>query len=206
MYDRDADGALKFVAYFPTGQLSDGEPQLGSGPAPTAQVFQMVVPELPLVVASADGLGSQNSLILNEHKRCLFAVNAGSNTVSSFRVGRRGLTLVSVEPSHGVFPVSLTEHEDLLYVLNAGDMGSLAGFRVEWHCRLVKLQDSQRDLARLTDSSPTPPPGEVLTTPAQASFTPNGKRLVLSIKGGDAQNGRRFCPAFWAYGGVSRTV
>ena len=32
-------------------------------------------------------------------------------------------------------------------------------------------------------SFPTPAPGEVLTTPAQASFTPDGQRLVLSIKG-----------------------
>ena len=39
MYDRNAAGDLKLVGYFPTGQLSEGEPQFGSGPAPTAQVF-----------------------------------------------------------------------------------------------------------------------------------------------------------------------
>ena len=94
-------------------------------------------------MASADGFGSSNSLILNEPKRCLFAVNAGSNTVSSFRVGRKHLTLVSVVDSQGVFPVSLTEHNDVFYVLNSGSTGSLVGFRVQDNCSLFPLSDSR---------------------------------------------------------------
>ena len=185
-YDRSANGDLSLVGYFPTGRLSGGEPQLGSGPAPTAQIFKLAA-NLPLVVAAADGLGSSNSLILNSGNRCLFAVNAGSNTVSSFRVSHDGLSLTSVVASRGVFPVSLTEHGNILYVLNSGAQGSLAGFRVQGNCSLNPLGNSDRNLAALTDSFPIPAPGEVLTTPAQASFSPDGKRLVLSIKGGDAQ-------------------
>jgi len=186
MYGRDAQGELQFIGYFPTGRLSAGKPQLGAGPAPTAQVLQ-VAAGLPLVVASADGVGSSNSLLLSADNRCLFAVNAGSHTVSAFRVGQHSLTLVSVTDSLGVFPVSLTVYGNLLYVLNSGVEGSLAGFNIAESCRMIPLEDSRRDLADLTDSFPTPPPGEVLTTPAQASFTPDGTRLVLSIKGGDAQ-------------------
>jgi hypothetical protein len=135
------------------------------------------------VVASADGLGSSNSLILSQDNRCLFAVNAGSNTVTSFHVRYSGLSRVSVADSRGVFPVSLTEFANTLYVLNAGDTGSLAGFRVD-NCALLPL-DGVVSLQDLLDPSsfPIPEPGEVLTTPAQASFTPDGTRLVLSIKG-----------------------
>lgn len=195
MYDRAPNGDLSLVGYFPTGQLSDADPQRGSGPAPTAQVFNMATNGvLPLVSAQFDGLGSSNSLILSGDKRCLFAVNAGDNTVSSFRVRRNGLRLVSVVDSRGVFPVSLTEYRDILYVLNSGvlisgERGKLAGFRVRHNCRLTPLDHASRgtvDLAGLTEemeSFPIPEPGEVLTTPAQASFTPDGKRLLLSIKG-----------------------
>jgi hypothetical protein len=184
MYNRASNGDLSFVGYFPTGSLSDVDPQLGSGPSPTAQIFKLATNgKLPLVVASADGLGSSNSLILSQDNRCLFAVNAGSNTVSSFRVRNNGLSRVSVADSRGVFPVSLTEFKNTLYVLNSGGEGSLAGFRVQ-NCALRPLGEvvSLKDLLD-PFSFPVPEPGEVLTTPAQASFTPDGQRLVLSIKG-----------------------
>lgn len=184
MYRRATNGDLSIVGYFPTGVLDKTDPQLGSGPAPAAQVFRLVDPTLPLVVASADGLGSNNSLVLSEDKRCLFAVNAGSHSVSAFRVHNEGLTLVSVVDSRGVFPASLTAHNDLVYVLNAGNGGTLAGFRVE-RCVLQPLATPLVSLTGVSDTFPVPAPGEVLTSPAQVSFTPNGRRLVLSIKGGD---------------------
>jgi hypothetical protein len=191
MFNRAPNGDLSFVGYFPTGSLNVVAPQFGSGPAPTAQIFKLATKGvLPLVVASADGLGSSNSLILSQDNRCLFAVNAGSDTVTSFRVLANSLSRISVTSSRGVFPVSLTEFENTLYVLNAGEEGSLAGFRVDINCALIPF-DGEVSLADppisnpLSDpiSSPIPAPGEVLTTPAQASFTPDGKRLVLSIKG-----------------------
>ncbi|MGE3536721.1 MAG: lactonase family protein [Candidatus Tectimicrobiota bacterium] len=187
MYNRDRDGDLRLVGYFPTGVLSNTEPQLGSGPAPTAQIFRLATGgALPLVSAQFDGLGSSNSLILSQDNRCLFAVNAGSNTVSSFRVRDDGLNLVSVADSRGVFPASLALDDNLLYVLNAGDAGNLAGFRVH-DCALQPLHNAVVALDDFTDptSFPIPAPNEVLTTPAQISFTPDGRRLVLSIKGLD---------------------
>src|SRR5262249_41978284 len=66
MHDRAANGDLSLIGFFPTGDLSTGNPQLGSGPAPTAQVFKIASGgSLPLVAANLDGLGSQNSLILS---------------------------------------------------------------------------------------------------------------------------------------------
>ena len=186
MYNRASNGDLSFVGYFPTGSLNVVLPQLGSGPAPTAQIFEIATNGvLPRVVASADGLGSSNSLILSQDNSCLFAVNAGSHTISSFRVHNNGLSRVSVADSRGVFPVSLTEFGNTLYVLNSGEAGSLVGFRVD-NCALLPFGEvvSLQDLLD-PSSFPTPAPGEVLTTPAQASFTPDGQRLLLSIKGLD---------------------
>ena len=182
MYERDRDGNLTLIGFFPTGRLESGQPQRGAGPSPTSTVFGAPIP------ATADGLGSSNSLILGRGNHCLFAVNAGSNTVSSFQVHPHGLELASIFSSQGDlearFPVSLTESRNILYVLNAGDRGSLTGFRVRGNCTLVPLAQSSRDLRDLTNSFATPAPGEVLTTPAQASFTPDGQRFVLSVKGG----------------------
>jgi hypothetical protein len=182
MYDRDRNGDLQLIGFFPTGHLESSEPQLGSGPSPTSQVFGAPIP------ATADGLGSSNSLMLSHSNSCLFAVNAGSNTVSSFRVRNDGLQLASVGSSQGGlsagFPVSLTESRNILYVLNSGDQGSLTGFHVHGDCSIAPIAGSSRDLSGLTNSFLLPEPGEVLTTPAQASFAPDGKRLVLSIKGG----------------------
>jgi hypothetical protein len=191
MYERRQNGDLRHLGAFATGRLADADPQLGSGPAPTSSVLGIPVP-LP-----ADGLGSANSLILNQGNRCLFAVNAGSNSVSSFRVDSDGLRLRSVVSSQGEltarFPVSLTERNGILYVLNSGDQGSLTGFRVGGSCVLTAIPGSSRDLSGLTNSFLSPEPVEVGTAPAQALFSPDGKRLVLSIKGGP--DGLGFLPS-----------
>jgi hypothetical protein len=187
MYNRSEQGDLSLVGFFPTGDLSDGKPQLGSGPAPTAQVFHIASGgKLPLVAANLDGLGSSHSLILSRGNQCLFAVNAGSNSLSSFRVQPDGLSLASVEDSGGNFPVSLTIYRSILFVLNSGDQGSIAGFQVSDHdCTLVPLgRNGMASLQGDTDTFTPPPPGEVLTSPAQISFTPDGALLLVSIKGG----------------------
>ena len=107
VYDRLEDGTLVFRASFATGGL-------GSGPAPTSTVFGSPVP------ATADGLGAQGGLILNGEEQ-LFAVNAGSNTITSFDIDEDGLlTSRNTVDSGGVFPVSLTFNDGTLFVLNSG--------------------------------------------------------------------------------------
>jgi hypothetical protein len=119
-YGRQGDGSLALLYVVPTGGL-------GSGPAPTSTVFGAPVP------ATADGLGSQGSLILSPDRRFLFAVNAGSDSISCLRVGTNDLRARTAS-SGGVFPVSLTFRADgsggVLYVLNAGGRGNITGFRV----------------------------------------------------------------------------
>lgn len=62
-------------------------------------------------------LGSQGALELDKNNKWLFAVNEGSNSVSSFKVQDDGsLTLAHTEGSKGKTPVSLSVHDNMLYV------------------------------------------------------------------------------------------
>ncbi len=58
-------------------------------------------------------LGSSGALALTKGGRWLFAVNAGSNTISVLRQGRTGLKLVTTAPSGGTFPASVAVSGDL---------------------------------------------------------------------------------------------
>lgn len=115
------------------------------------------------------GLGNQGALILTNNHRMLYAVNAGSDSISVFRVRKGKLTLVDTVDSGGTQPVSLTRHNDLLYVLNAGS-DSIAGFTVRHNGTLSPLEGSVRALSN------------VGTGPAQIGFTPWGDALVVTEK------------------------
>jgi 6-phosphogluconolactonase (cycloisomerase 2 family) len=116
-YARRADGTLGFLGVYPTG---------GSG--------------------TGGALGSQGAVVLSPDEELLFAVNAGSDQVTSFVVRPNGLWHAGVVPSGGDRPVSVTATDDVLYVLNAGS-NSLAGFRVAEDGRLVPVPAWTRSLS-----------------------------------------------------------
>jgi 6-phosphogluconolactonase len=118
---------------------------------------------------SGAGLGSQNAVIVSDNQQWLFAVNAGSNSISSFRIrpGQR-LELVDTAPSGGSMPTSVTFHEGLLYVLNAGVPNNVTGFRVADDGTLTPLPDSTRPLS--ADS----------TSPAQVGFDDEGTTVIVT--------------------------
>lgn len=150
VFDRDEDGSLTRVDSVATGGN-------GSGPHP---------------VFGTDPLESQDALILSDDNRFLFAVNAGSNQVSSFRVAEDGaLTRVSVVSSGGQFPVSLAARGTVLYVVNAMDGGSISGFSVGTNGSLTPLAGSTRPLT----IGPMPGPGSI-------RITPDGETLVVTSK------------------------
>jgi 6-phosphogluconolactonase len=122
---------------------------------------------------SGGGLGSQGALALSEDGRLLFAVDAGSNEISSFAVSGASLRPIGHVSSGGMRPISLTVHDDLLYVLNAGGAGNITGFAVGEEGALVALPDSTRPLS-----------GNA-TDPAQIEFTPDGEHLVVTEKATD---------------------
>jgi len=77
---------------------------------------------------AVDPLTSQYSVVLSDDHDALFAVDAGSNQVSSFHVKNDGsLVRVGSVPSGGARPISLAVSRTLLYVLNTDD-NTLSGF------------------------------------------------------------------------------
>lgn len=92
-------------------------------------------------------LGSQGSVTLSRDGRHLFVVNAGSNDVSSFVVNGAALTLASRETSGGALPVSVAEHDGLVYVVNAGGTGNIFALTVDSNGMLSPLAGSSRPLS-----------------------------------------------------------
>lgn len=123
VYSRNANGMLEFVGYFPTGGLGSG--------------------------GGIDPLGSQASLISSPNKLWLLAVNAGSNSISVFRIRNGEVKFMGAFDSGGEFPVSLTLYHDLLYVLNAGEDSispNITAFRLTHRGDLIQLAGSTREL------------------------------------------------------------
>jgi hypothetical protein len=158
MYHRFSDGLLSLVGRFDTG----GQ---GSGPS---------------IRFAGDGLGSAHSVQLSQDHQWLFVTNAGSNNVSVFRVSATGLERTDIVPSGGVFPNSVTQHGDLVYVLNSAGEGNITGFRLSSAGKLTPIPGSTRPI----NGGQDPVRPDTLFNPTQVSFTPDGKQLVVTIKDG----------------------
>lgn len=123
---------------------------------------------------ATDPLASQGALILGPRNQFLFAVNAGSNQISVLKVRKTGLQLVDVVGSGGVRPISLTVHDNLLYVLNEGGTPNITGFTVGCDGTLTPLPGSTRPLI-----------GGASADPAQVSFDSDGTLLAVTEKLGN---------------------
>lgn len=143
-FSRGADGSLELAGTFSTGGAGSGG---GEGV-----------------------LGSQGSVALGRNGRFLFVVNAGSDEVSSFRVDGALLTLTGLAPSGGALPVSVTEHDGVVYVLNAGGSGNISALLVDERGNLTPLPGSTRPVSSATSG------------PAQVSFDPSGEVLAVTEK------------------------
>jgi 6-phosphogluconolactonase len=152
-FERSRDGSLTPAGTFPTGGL--GLASLG---------------------------GRQGAVELSEDEEAVYAINAGSNTVTAFRVRDRerddddddrrkgakpGLELIGTVASGGVAPVSVDEHRGRVYVLNSGAVPNVTGFDVRRHGALTPIPGGSRDLPGADGA-------------AQVSVTPDGSRLVVS--------------------------
>jgi 6-phosphogluconolactonase len=89
-----------------------------------------------------DPLGSQGSLTLSQDRSLLFAANAGSGNISVFSVRGAHLTLLNKVPSGGSSPVAVAEYQDLVYVLNSGDAGSIVAFHLDFGGQLKEIKNS----------------------------------------------------------------
>jgi 6-phosphogluconolactonase (cycloisomerase 2 family) len=119
-YERAPNGTLRDAHKFPTGGRGSG--------------------------GTVDPLGSQGSLLLSEDGSYLFAANAGSGTVSVFRVFGDRLQLSDQVPSGGSEPNAIAQHGRLVYVLNTAGSSSVVGFQLH-EGKLTRIRDSQRYLS-----------------------------------------------------------
>jgi DNA-binding beta-propeller fold protein YncE len=152
-YHRAADGTLTLAGTYATG---------GRG----GQLSGSVV----------DHLASQGSLNYDAAHGLVYAVNAGSDTVSVFAASGDRLALRQVIGSGGVFPVSVAVRGDLVYVLNALGGGSVQGYRV-LAGRLLPIPGSSRPLGLNPAATP-----QFTNTPGQVAFSPNGSQLIVTTK------------------------
>ena len=109
--------------------------------------------------------GRQGAVELSGDESTLYAVNAGSDSVSALRVGRDGLALAGVAGSGGSLPASVDEHHGRVYVLNSGGTPNVTAFRAGRDGSLEQI--GSRDL-----------PGALGA--AQVSVAPDGSALVVS--------------------------
>jgi 6-phosphogluconolactonase len=126
-----------------------------------------------LGLGTANGLGSQGSVLLSPDSHWLFVCNAGSGEISVFEtLPGGGLQLTDKVGSGGGQPLSLTLNGSLLYVLNAaanGNNDNITAFH--FGCgNLTMLPGSSRPLSAAS------------TTPTQVSFSRDGDALVVTEK------------------------
>lgn len=141
VYSRTSKGQLSYVAAYPTGGTGTG-----------------------------GGLGNQGAIVLSEDNNLLLAVNPGSNSVSSFTVSGGGLQWVSTVSSGGTTPVSVTVHDNLVYVLNSGGSGNISGFWLYADGSLHAIAGSTRPLSSASAGA------------AQISFVTDGNVVAITEK------------------------
>ncbi len=152
-YERSEDGSLDEAGTYPTGGLGGA-----------------------LDGAVVDRLASQGSLTFDRGAGLLYAVNAGSDTVTVFAVRGERLLRRQVFPSGGDFPVSVAVHGRVVYVLNARDGGSVQGY-VRLGTKLRPIRFWNRELGLDPEAAP-----EFVNTPGEVAFTPDGGKLLVTTK------------------------
>lgn len=116
------------------------------------------------------GLASEGALAIDRKDNLLFAVNAGSNSISSFAIKADGsLELLSTASTGGNVPISVTVHAQFVYVVNSGS-SDISGFLVGENGKLTPIEGSHQGLSTST------------AAPAQIAFGPDGGELFVTEK------------------------
>ncbi len=161
-FGRNSDGTLSFIDNFSTGGLGSTEFDGGEG---------------------LDPLISADSIIATDDNRYLLAVNAGSDTISSFAINSDfSLSLASTISSGGVGPNSIAYNNGRVFVSNIdrdgfalgdvntprgepNDEGNITGFTINSNGILSPIANSTFNLDN---------------RPADVGFSADGSRLIVS--------------------------
>ena len=106
-------------------------------------------------------------MTLSKDGSWLFAANAGSGSLSVFRVHGSRLDLTDKAPTQGSEPNAVAEHDNLVYVLNTAGSSSVVGFRLHGG-HLYRIKGSQRFLSGNGTGS------------ASVAFSPDGRFLLVT--------------------------
>jgi 6-phosphogluconolactonase (cycloisomerase 2 family) len=118
---------------------------------------------------TVDPLASQGSLTLSTDGAWLFAVNAGSGSVSVFRVHGAQLELTDRVATEGSEPNSVAQFGSLVYVLNTAGSSGVVGFNFN-DGKLVRIANSLRFLS-----------GNAVAS-GSVAFSPDGQFLIVTEK------------------------
>jgi 6-phosphogluconolactonase len=155
---REMNGMLTFVGAYPTNGRGTGTKEVSSATANDG----------------IDPLASQGALTLSPDGQFLLAVNAGSNTISSFLITDNGVpVLTDVKPSGGAQPNSVDVFGNLIYVSNVGNAANnyasnITGFLIDASGKLTPIPGSTYSLSTFN------------AQPAQVLFTPDGSKILVS--------------------------
>lgn len=142
---RHGDGTLTEAGRFSTG---------GSGTAATTPDF------------------STSGLILSTigGRQFLLVTNSGSDDISVFAIYAHHLTVVSKISSGGTQPVSVSQHGNFVYAVNAGT-GNISGFTINADGHLTSINGSSRGLSG--------------GAPVQVLFNNDGTQLAVAEQAPD---------------------
>src|SRR5262245_43186123 len=97
--------------------------------------------------------GRQGAVELSGDGRNLYAVDAGSDSVSVFRTGPGGTRLLGTVASRGVAPTSIAEDRGRVYVLNSSGTPNVAAFWRGFDGTLRPIPGGTRDLTAGADGA-----------------------------------------------------
>src|SRR5258707_64819 len=118
---------------------------------------------------TVDPLASQGSLTLSADQAWLFAVNAGSGTVSVFHVNGAQLELTDRVATEGSEPNSVAQFGSRVYVLNTAGSSNVVGLNFN-NGKLIRIPNSLRFLS-----------GNAVAS-GSVAFSPDGKFLIVTEK------------------------
>jgi 6-phosphogluconolactonase len=118
---------------------------------------------------TVDPLASQGSLTLSADGAWLFAANAGSGSLSVFRVNGAQLELADRVATEGSEPNSIAQNGSLVYVLNTAGSSGVVGFHFIGG-KLVRIPHSLRFLSANAVAS------------GSVAFSPDGQFLIVTEK------------------------
>jgi 6-phosphogluconolactonase len=118
-------------------------------------------------------LASQSSIVLSHDGAWLLVANTGSDELTLFSIDADGLVLADRAASGGSAPTSIAISGETVYVLNNGGTPNISGFTIAAG-KLTAIDGSTRPLSAGN------------ADPAQISFSPDGKTIVVTERGTNA--------------------